>query len=74
MELLPRPPGRHSLLYCLGLFIVVYTDGPQLVRGQTVEDAPALPFVYFIYGIVYIIEDFGYVSFGYILLPRSVLG
>ena len=68
VELPPRPPGCHRLLRCLGLFIIVDTDGPQLVGGQSVEDASSLAFVYFIYRIVYIVEDFGYFSLADILL------
>ena len=74
VELLPRPPGYHGLLRCLWLFIIVYTDGPQLLGCQSVEDASSLAFVYFIYRIVYIVEDFGYVSLADILLACRVFG
>jgi hypothetical protein len=74
LELLPRPPSRHRPLRCLGLFIIVDTDGPQLVGGQSVEDASSLAFVYFIYRVVYIVEDFGYFSLANILFARRVFG
>jgi hypothetical protein len=64
----------NGLLRCLWLFIIVYTDGPQLLGGQSVEDASSLAFVNFIYRIVYIVEDFGYVSLADILLACRVFG